>query len=761
MRWDDASKVEEAVWNMRLADLPRGEQRTIINQLYNGDPPYDPALAEENNITINRNDLEGVNALAQARRQWNSAFLNTEAYCTVSVDSGPRHKRGEYGRIISRNLNRVLKRSRHMLEQVRATGGNAMLHGPGPSIWETRRKLVCTPLGISSLLIPSETTVDFDNLSYFGVFREWTPAQLYEMTHGARVDPGWQMPVVDSQIQYVMQQVQKQPNATAFQYMPERVEELAKQDLGYWGSDAVPTIDAWDFYFRDAEDGKGWYRRIILDWDIDGTTYEKGSAPPKRKNDYSNGKFLYTSKRRKYASKLSEIMHCQIMDCSAVFPQRYHSIRSLGWLLWGVCDLQNRLHCKFNEAVFEQLMWFFRTASDQDLRRIRKANFLHMGVIPAGVEWVKAQDRYAPPMEAISYAFQRNRNLMNDSAAAFNQQFDQKDKEMTATETMAIVNQVNALVSGMLALSYNYESFKYAEIARRACIKIKPDPMAAEFQKACLQEGVPEELLDAERWWVQADRLLGAGNKTLATAQAKFLQEIRKNLSPDSQRQVDHISIEVFTDDAALAEELAPVREIRAPSSSTHDALLFTERLMRGLPFVPSPEMVVEDYVKVWTADLQLMVNTAQKTGMASPEDLMGWVNMMQEIKKLLARMEQNEEERPKVREYNDKLSQTANLMRAFEQRLKAQAEANQGNGEGAPDGKDMAKIVAKQIESQQKVKQMETSHAARTAQRQVQFELEQQRKDRETEAEIRRQDAKAANELAIQLRKPLSSLNE
>lgn len=761
MRWDDASKVEECVWNMRLADLPRGENRAIINQLFNGDPPYDQAMAEENNIQINRNDLEGVNLMAQARRQWNAAFLNTERYCTVSVDSGPPHKRGDDGTTITKNLNRVLKRSRHMLEQVRATGGNAMLHGPGICIWESRRKMVCKPLPVSSVLIPSETTIDFDNLAYFAVFREWTPAQLYEMTHGPRVDPGWNMDVVKSQLKYVGEQTQKQPNATAYQFMPERIEELVKQDLGFWGSDAVPTIDVWDFYFREDEDGKGWYRRIILDWGITEGSYERNSKAPDQPNKENKGKFLYTSGKKRYADKLSEIMHMQSMDCSAVFPQMYHSQRSLGWLLWGVCDLQNRLHCKFNEAVFEQMMWFFRVASNQELMRIRKANFMHMGVVPAGIDWVKSEERYKPDMALVQYAFQRNRSLMNDSAAAFTQQFDQKDKEMTATETMAVVNQVNALVSGMLALSYNYESFKYAEIARRACIKIKPDPMAAEFQRLCLEDGLPPEMLNSERWWVQSDRLLGAGNKTLGMAQAKFLLDIRKNLPPDAQRRVDHIAINVNTDDPTLAEELAPVSGMNKPSSSTMNALMFTERLMRGLPFVPPPDAVPEDFVRVWIADLQLMVATATKTNMATPEDLLGWNNIVLETGKLLEQIGQDEEERPKVKGYTDKLAQVMNQIKGFAQRLKAQNKAKGQNGEGAPDGADMAKIVAKQIESAQKVKQMETSHAARTAQKQVQFELEQQRKDRETEADIRRENAKAANQMAIDARKPLGSLNE
>ena len=88
------------------------------------------------------------------------------------------------------------------------------------------------------------------------------------MTHGPKIDPGWNMKLVMNQLKYVAEQVRKEPNMAAYQYMPERIDELIKQDGGFWGSDAVPTIDVWDCYFREAEDGKGWYRRIFLDWDL-------------------------------------------------------------------------------------------------------------------------------------------------------------------------------------------------------------------------------------------------------------------------------------------------------------------------------------------------------------------------------------------------------------------------------------------------------------------------------------------------------------
>src|SRR5271166_6185717 len=146
------------------------------------------------------------------------------------------------------------------------------------------------------------------------------------------------MSAVDEAWKLTRDSVTKDTNASALQYMPERLEELKKQDLGYFGTDAVPTIDVWDFYFRESEDGNGWYRRMFLDWGVatDSIT-EHSPKPESRNNTEDKGGFLYTSGKRRYANRLSEILQCQFVDCSAVAPFRFHSVRSPAWLLWGVC----------------------------------------------------------------------------------------------------------------------------------------------------------------------------------------------------------------------------------------------------------------------------------------------------------------------------------------------------------------------------------------------------------------------------------------
>ena len=224
----------------------------MILKQFNGAPPFNEATAEENNILVNVNDLQGTNVLSQARRQWNNAFLKPANFFIARPNTGPGHKRMEWSQKCTRNLNQLLKREAKMVGQRKATGANTILYGIGPTMWPDRRTVIPRAIPVGSVLIPSETEIDDfgDNLQYFAIFREWNAAQLWDMTHGPKVDPGWNMKLVQVQLDYIRDELRKSPNALAYQYMPERIEELIKQDKGYFGSDATPTVDVWDFYFR-------------------------------------------------------------------------------------------------------------------------------------------------------------------------------------------------------------------------------------------------------------------------------------------------------------------------------------------------------------------------------------------------------------------------------------------------------------------------------------------------------------------------------
>jgi hypothetical protein len=747
LKFDTVEHVEQLVWTMRLADLPRSEDRNVLNRTFNGEPPYDKRTEEENNIEVNRNFLEGCGNLTDARTQWNSNFLKPGDWYTVRLDSGPVHKRAEWSQTITTHMNRALKRNLPMISQVRETGAAVLLHGIGSVAWGDRRSPIPKTIPISSLMIPSETDIDMENLEYFAIFREMTPAQLWEKTHGPKVDPGWNLPLVESELKYVAQETQKQPNTTAFQFMPERITELFKQG-GFWGSDAVPTIDYWDFYFREYENGTGWYRRIFLDWSSSGRSVDlnskRAASSINRAGNETESKWLYTSGKRQYAQSWQEIIHCNFGDCSCVAPFKYHSVRSLGWMIWGLVDIQNQLDCKMTEQAFSDLMWFFRVAGQNEFNRIKKANFFHMGVIPQGISMLPAAERPEPNPQFIEMVLARNRDLITRHSAAYtrgNQQQSRGEKEKTATQVMAEENAVNTLVSGVVTMACTYETFKGREIARRLCIKNNPDPIARKFRHGCLVEGeVPPEYLDVERWDIECEPAMGAGNKTMQMAIVQYLNQVRPNLGPDAQRKVDHTGILTVTGNAQVAEDLAPIRGQEPISRSAHDAELATDRLMRGLALTPTPQMVHEDYVKVWLKDMTGIVGQIQQSGgVGTREQVSGLGNMAKHVGAFLQIMGQSKEEGPKVKQYGQALGQIMNLVKGFAQRLQQQAAVGNGQGGGVR-GEDKAKIAATMMMAQTKSKIAERSNAQRTAQKQVGFEMKEQQQERKHRADLRRQ---------------------
>lgn len=762
MKFDNPSLIEEVVWQMRLSEQVRAEDRAVLLKLYDGKPPFDEDTAEENNIQINLNDLTGPNVICNAGRQWNNAHQKTSNFFTAKPDSGPAHKRSAWGLSVTRNANRVLKRSPRMIGQSKATGKNTLIFGIGPSNWTTRRGIIPKPIPVGSLLIPSETEIEDlnDSLSYFAIFREYTPEQIYDMTHGPHVDPGWNMPLVQAQWEYVKDQLNKSANSIAYQYMPERIEQLVKQDKGYFGTDAVPTVDCWDFYCRQAENGKGWYRRVIVDWcvgDQMASYVQKGTRPDSRNKVGKDAEFLYTSGNRKYADSLEQILHCNFGDLSAYAPVKYHSIRGLGWMLWGVCDLQNRMHCKFNEAVFEQLMWFFQTAGNADLIRLKKANFEHMGVIPQGIKFLTSQERFTPNAPLIQMAFARNQQLIDNASMSYTQAHDRGEKggEETATKTMAIVQSAQALATSVLDSSYGQEMFKYREMLRRLMLAHSNDPMARDFRVSVLRDGVPEEMLDVERWDVQPEQVIGGGNKTVQMATVGFLNNIRKNLPPNGQRLVDHISVEAATDQPDLAEEMAPIGDARPISNSMHDAQLATDRLLLGLPYLPPKDAVFEDYVKVWLLDLAAEIKKGMAAGGMVPADrLMGLQNLAKTAGEFIAEMARNPDEKEKTKQYEDALSQLTNQLKAFGQRLQQAMKAQQPKpgANGQSDGKRESAIIMAQTKAQIAANSAEQ----RTAQKQKQWEMGEARKNQQTQSDIDRANVRTRHELVAKRLKAL-----
>lgn len=725
--------VQDVIQQLKDADRVRAENRAFIAMLFNGEPPYSEQEATDNNADTNINFLEGPKIALDARSQFYNGFLKPANFFSVEIDIPDSTKALKYGKTVTRALNRLMKKSLAYMETLRAQFASVVLHGIGPVVWPNKDSWIPDPFAVGDILIPDRTRMDMRNLGYFPVRREWTPYELLKMTSGDRVDPGWNRPLARELLAELIERKYKAQGSASdinFYERPEEVAELMKENSVYWGSSAVPTIVCWDFYYQDCEDDAGqWKRCIVLD---------KGTDTKKQKNQ-----FLYKPLRA-YESDWSHIIHWQFGDAANTAPFRYHGICSLGKILYSILHLQNRLRCKFSDAVFENLLMYFRVANPTDLDRIQRVDLHHLGIWPEGLNAVKADERHVPDMNLVTTLTQQNRQLMAESAASYVQNVDDgRNKEMTASEVLARQNAANAIVSSMLNLAFTYQAFQYTEICRRFLNRKSRDPDVQKFWQLMQREQVPPAVLDIERWSVIPERVLGAGNKTIEMLEAQQLMAVRPMLDPDGQRIVVHKFVLANSDDPRLADQLMPLDKPLLPSDSVVEAQQAAGVLLMGLPVGMRSGVNRQEYIGALMQSLQIAVQKVQQRGGVpqSPDELQGLQNLAQHVAQNLQLFAQDTQQKPLVRQMEGMLTKINNMIRGFAQRFqKAMQERAQQNG--GMDPAELQELQSKERADQQKLRAKEEASGQRLRQKETQFASEEQRKNIELRNRLAREHA-------------------
>jgi len=774
--FDNARVVESCVWQMKLADYPRDLNRARIDRLYNGEPPYSEEEERDNQIEVNVNPLGGTKLAHDARSQLANGLMKPGKFANATTDYGPVHKRQEYSAIVSNEWNRPMKRSPFYWETLRGKIAQNILHGIAPAAWDDRDCWCPDDLGVEDVMIPSGTTVKMKNLPFFAIWRSWTGAQLKRFISGPKVDKAWNIPLVKKLIQWVDAEAVKTMGTTwAEVWSPTKQQEREKGDGALYAADQVATIDAWDFYFYDhSKRGSGWNRRVVLD------AYGQPGVSPAgapilnmgshRYGDTGKGEFLYNPEKRVYGMKRSEIISFQFADLSAVAPFRYHSVRSLGYLIWAICHLQNRLFCRIQEATFEGLLQYFRVKSMEDAERAIKLELINRGFIDETINPIQASERWQPNIALAQFAYETNDHIIDGNSSSFvqKQEYSQGSERKTKFQVGAELQAATQLVSAALYQVYKYQTFEYQEIFRRFMRRNSRDADVRTFRANCLRQGVPEKLLVAEAWDISAEQVLGSGNKTLEMAIAQQLLEMRNLYDPEPQRKILRDVTLAVTDNAARTEELVPEQPVKV-TDSVHDAQLAAGALMMGLPVALKLGINHIEVTETLLGVMQTVIQKIEKRGaMATEEEIVGLTNVANHIEQHIQIIGQDEEEKERVKKYGDVLGGFLNQIKGYAQRLGEQRRKQQQQN-GDIDAETKTKLQAQLILAQAKASNAKESHAQKTAQRQVSFDLkqqqdaqshslEQQKKLAELKTNIQAEDLKTSAEIR---RNRLKSLSE
>lgn len=744
MKFNDASAVDQIAYEMRLADYPRSLDRERINELFNGFPPYTQQEAEENGVAINVNFLEGTRLSHDARMQFNGSFLKPGRFFMCTSDYGAKHKRTERSMVVTKEIARPMKRSSVYYETFRSRFALDVLHGIGPSAWDKRDFWCPDAYGIEDVLVPANTLLTMRNLPFFILYRAYTAPELIRLTRDrSRASrAGWNMSLVDKCLDYIDRETMAlSHNNWPEVWSPEKRGERVKGDGGFYASDACPTIDCFDFYYwDDSGHEEGWKRRIILDsWSTPQGSGGAYSMQRDKKKEFGKGDFLFTSRDRSVARSWRQIVSFQFADLSAVAPFHYHTVRGMGYLLYAVCNLQNRMRCKFSESVFEALMMYFRVKSMDEAERALKVELANRGFIDETLQFIPASERYQVNAQLVELGLQENQRIINEDTGSWTQNANRSNDrtEKTKFQVMAEIQAMTAMISAGLQQAYRYQEYEYREIFRRFCLKDSRDPDIITFRANCLRQGVPPAMLTPEAWEIEPERVLGAGNKTLEMAIAEQLMAYRNLYDPEPQRQILRDVTLAITDDPGRTDVLVPMQQQRV-TDSVHDAQLAIGTLLRGLPVAIKTGINHIEYVDTMLLSMQVEIGRLNQGGMATQEEIDGLTNVAQHLTQHIALVAQDENEKQRVTAWQKQLSKLMNFVKAFQQRLaQQQKQAAQQGQQGGMDPKDAAKLAAMERQAQIKEENMRLSRAERAATRQVEFEMQMKQKDEQHRMEM------------------------
>jgi len=718
-----AQHVTDVIQNLKRADEIRGANRVIILNLFNGNPPYSPAQMAENKIDVSFSSKSGTNLLAAARRQYENALLKPAKFFHVSLEDAPPERGLEWANIITKEINKRMKRSRSYFQTVRETGAGVMLHGIGPKMWEDQEKWEPYYVALENLLIPTDTQCNLD-MPHFAGRREMTYYQLWKKTlgKGENMDPGWNKKAVQKLLQAIKNQFTSTQNwdwiAT-----PERAAELLKQNATLFESDIVPKLCFWDWYEQDDKTGE-WFLKIVLDQDY-------GSAQGALSDPLD---FIYEG-RKPVSDTLDKILQVQYGDGNPRSPFFYHSVRSLGFLLFDLCQVNDMTLCRFVQKVHEDYMLLLRVQDPADRAAIDKIHFgLRYGLLPDGVSFVKREERYQIDPNLTEMLFSIMKQHIGESASTYTQDVDSgTEKERTKFEVQAILAQTSALMSTLLTNIYTQVEWEYAEICRRFCLKETRDKDAKSFQKACVDQGVPEKWLNSDRWEVKAEMTLGGGNKMLEISQAQQLMSVRQFMDPSSQAAVLHDYVLALTDDPGRANRYAPLKPTKITDTVFETAQTWGT-LMTGQPMPvregDSHREVIETLLRMMDMKVQQI---EQSGGVGMPQDVVGITNAAAYVTQHIDLLEQDESEAQRVKQYRDFLGKLGNQVKAFAQRQ--QEMAAQQNGHQDPE--TMAKVASIAATTQAKVQAKQVSDQQKLAQKEAAFRQKQAHEMEKTRADV------------------------
>jgi len=729
-RVKDAASAREIYQKLRRADEESARNRSQIDEMLAGVPPYDDAelVATGQAARANVNFGEADGLLESALSGYVDLLSSVETLVNFKTRFGEASERAEWEQTISEELTRMLRGWASYTPNWLRLSTHFVAHGVGIAYFESDQEWMWRVGGLSDFLIPRKTLASESEIEVCCCARSMQCQQLYRYIQDEEVakNTGWNVEAVKSAIKEAVSGSSGVTNT--YQNWEEIVKELKSNDLhmGLATASEIKIVHVWNLEF----DGRVTHS-IILEHETTGSK-----------------EFLYRK-----VGKFSRMEQAfTIFTYGVGTTGQYHSIRGLGAKIFTEIQASNRLRCQLLDGAMLSSSVMLQPTNEEALQNLQLSFFGPYSILTPGIEIV---ERSIPNVStSVMPVLQDMSRLINARTGIYAAQgADIETREKTKYEIKSEQVSRARLSTASLQLFYDPLDRLFREVTRRVCRKdyYPADPggdAVREFRRRCHERNVPlEAIYEADIARVTATRAIGAGSEQTRQLAFDDFSQLAPAFDEAGRQNLlrDRVAARVGY---ALADRYVqkPTEDAR-PSIDEKFAVLETSSLLKGEPLPVYPNDLHRVHAKVHLASLTEKVQGLNEGADDIVAVLPGLVTLMEHSTQHVEIMssdpmlqEESAANRQALQQVTEVITNGARHVEKLQRQQAEQAQRQPGQAGPPPGDADMGVKLQQRLAEHQVKMQM--------LQQQAQLKLSLRMQEAQQKLAIR--DAEAAQKLSM-----------
>jgi len=500
-------------------DQTRSEKRAVIQGQIDGNAPYNAAelkrLGQAHRSNVNFREAEA----ARDARQTSYYELLMEVESLVDVKLAPKVNDDtnpiDYGQIIADEFTNMLTRWTGFWYNMLLHQQQLITWGIGNCYWDNEIDWWFNAARTGAFLVPDETKSSADDLDIIAIRRQYKVHEIFKYikddeTEAKSKEAGWNVTLLKELIITAVNSGNNNDKWSLGTW--ESHQQMIKDnDLEYTYSitQRIPVANVL------VEEFDGKISHFIISEEEEYNKVERASG--------NSGDFLF-KKIKRYDSW----QQCICLFFANIGDGTYHSIRGLGAKVFAHCVLSDRLMNQTVDGAITSATILVEPSNEAQKEKVRMVRVGPISVMPTGYN-VIPHGSFEPNLQGLigikgllDANLNRNIGLQRPKVT----ETEKTPTEKTVGELRMKATAEAKLEKSDINMYYIQWDHLYKEVLRRvlnpSLTKVDDSHESAkEFMDACVDRGVPKELLKIDSLTITAKRAIGFGSpvmKSLITA---------------------------------------------------------------------------------------------------------------------------------------------------------------------------------------------------------------------------------------------------